>query len=167
MCGRRRNCTAFLASFSTTKRFNPNDFYFAPRANKCHLAWNSFVFYNKPLPKAIRSRQATESFPEFDTSSIIVAVLEYLYINSDDGLLETHIQYIAQLLRLQKIDCENTRKNIKSENYIKMPSIEDAMKASLRRGVAEILKRDVSSTISSTESTFSSWDNCMAASYCK
>lgn len=49
------------------------------------------------------------------------------------------------------------------------------MHGSVRRGVADIVfdsllgprKRDVGSEISSVKSTFSSWDNCMAKTYCK
>lgn len=59
-----------------------------------------------------------------------------------------------------------------------MPSIDDAMKASLRRGVADVVvdavksaaavvKRHSSRDVSSVENSFSSWDNCMAADYCK
>lgn len=61
-----------------------------------------------------------------------------------------------------------------------MPSIDVAMVRSLRGGVTGILARsleqafvkrsiidDAQSNISDVKTAFSSWDNCMAAVYCK
>jgi hypothetical protein len=56
-----------------------------------------------------------------------------------------------------------------------MPSIETAMRRSVRRGVADIVfdsllsKRQTSiiGDVSSVKNSFSSWSNCMKATYCK
>jgi len=54
-----------------------------------------------------------------------------------------------------------------------MPHITMAMQRSVRRGVGDIFfdsllgKRSITSDVSSVKNTFSSWDNCMAQSYCK
>lgn len=51
--------------------------------------------------------------------------------------------------------------------------IETAMRRSVRRGVSDIFfdsllgRRDVTTSISNVKSAFSSWDNCMKATYCK
>jgi len=54
-----------------------------------------------------------------------------------------------------------------------MPHISTAMHRSVRRGVGDIVLdsllggRDVVSEADSIKNTFSSWDNCMAKTYCK
>jgi hypothetical protein len=57
-----------------------------------------------------------------------------------------------------------------------MPHISEAMARSMRRSVGEILvsslmRRDAVTSatgeVSSVKNTFSSWNNCMKASYCK
>ncbi|PQE15483.1 Fibroin-3 related protein [Rutstroemia sp. NJR-2017a WRK4] len=54
-----------------------------------------------------------------------------------------------------------------------MPHITTAMEWSRRRGIGEIMldsfirRRSVSGEISSVKDSFSSWSNCMAATYCK
>jgi hypothetical protein len=49
-----------------------------------------------------------------------------------------------------------------------MPHIREAMAGSLRRGVLEILqRRDIASSAADVKNSFSSWDNCMNAAYCK
>ncbi|PQE27482.1 hypothetical protein CJF31_00009100 [Rutstroemia sp. NJR-2017a BVV2] len=54
-----------------------------------------------------------------------------------------------------------------------MPHITTAMEWSRRRGIGEtmldsfIRRRSVSGEISSVKDSFSSWSNCMAATYCK
>ncbi|TAQ83267.1 hypothetical protein B7494_g8406 [Chlorociboria aeruginascens] len=53
-----------------------------------------------------------------------------------------------------------------------MPHIRAAMERSVRRGIVDILvdslqKRTVEGEVSSVKNSFSSWDNCMQAAYCK
>ncbi|KAN0121689.1 hypothetical protein V8E51_000015 [Hyaloscypha variabilis] len=53
-----------------------------------------------------------------------------------------------------------------------MPHITTAMERSVRRGVGDIIvaslrSRDIISEASTVKNSFSSWSNCMAASYCK
>jgi hypothetical protein len=55
----------------------------------------------------------------------------------------------------------------------KMPHITTAMERSMRRSVVDYAlggllgKRDIVGEVNSVKNTFSSWDNCMAQSYCK
>jgi hypothetical protein len=48
-----------------------------------------------------------------------------------------------------------------------MPRVDAAMAASLVERGGWLVRRSVSSEVSSVKESFSSWDNCMAASYCK
>jgi hypothetical protein len=56
-----------------------------------------------------------------------------------------------------------------------MPHISTAMHRSVRRGVGDIVvdsllgngRRGVAAELDSVKNTFSSWDNCMAKTYCK
>lgn len=55
-----------------------------------------------------------------------------------------------------------------------MPYINEVMQNSVRRrGVGDVVmgailgKRGITDELSSAKSTFSSWDNCMAKTYCK
>jgi hypothetical protein len=54
-----------------------------------------------------------------------------------------------------------------------MPHITVAMRGSVRRGVGDIFldsllgRRSITGEVSSVKNTFSSWDNCMAKTYCK
>ncbi|CCD45249.1 hypothetical protein BofuT4_uP050390.1 [Botrytis cinerea T4] len=54
-----------------------------------------------------------------------------------------------------------------------MPHITTAMEWSRRRGIGEILvdsflrKRSITGDVTSVKDSFSSWSNCMAATYCK
>jgi hypothetical protein len=55
----------------------------------------------------------------------------------------------------------------------KMPHITTAMERSMRRSVVDYAlggllgRRDIVGEVNSVKNTFSSWDNCMAQSYCK
>jgi hypothetical protein len=56
-------------------------------------------------------------------------------------------------------------------------AIEEAMRRSLREGFVELLvaslrpaierRQDIAGSVSNVKTAFSSWDNCMAATYCK
>lgn len=54
-----------------------------------------------------------------------------------------------------------------------MPHITTSMQGSIRRGVGEILfdsllgKRGIADEVSNVKDSFSSWDKCMEATYCK
>jgi hypothetical protein len=57
-----------------------------------------------------------------------------------------------------------------------MPAIDVAMEQSLRRGFLDLFvatlrpaieRRDVVQQITDVKTAFSSWDNCMLATYCK
>jgi hypothetical protein len=54
-----------------------------------------------------------------------------------------------------------------------MPHITAAMHRSVRRGVSDIVfdsllgRRSITGEVDSVKNTFSSWDNCMAKTYCK
>jgi hypothetical protein len=57
-----------------------------------------------------------------------------------------------------------------------MPAVDVAMERSLRRGFLDLFvatlrpaleRRDVVGQITDVKTAFSSWDNCMQASYCK
>ncbi|PVH75820.1 hypothetical protein DL98DRAFT_426849 [Cadophora sp. DSE1049] len=54
-----------------------------------------------------------------------------------------------------------------------MPHITTSMQRSVRRGIGEILfdsllgKRGITDEVNNVKDSFSSWDNCMNATYCK
>lgn len=54
-----------------------------------------------------------------------------------------------------------------------MPHITTAMRKSVGEGVRDVLlrsvlgKRDITGEVNNVKTTFSSWDNCMAKTYCK
>jgi len=56
-------------------------------------------------------------------------------------------------------------------------AVEEAMRRSLREGFVELLvaslrpalepRQDLQGSVDNVKNSFSSWDNCMAATYCK